>query len=141
VRPISFIELLAELWKFSKQSQRGTRQLQHSCVSSGRHSHRSIALDTSEHRHLSKTRTGLNRSDFSSLAVQLADIDIKVTGNRDIESVASPLALFHDRLAAFKIQQAHVWTNPLAVAIVASLRNDFEVSSILQFSVLFEEKF
>ncbi len=75
------------------------------------------------------------------LSLALAYVNIERAFNGDVKSVPAPLALAHDLFGRVVREQPDIWTNTLAVAIVASLDDHFEIAAILLLPVLFFEKF
>ncbi len=75
------------------------------------------------------------------LPAGLAHVNIERAFDGDVESVSTPLALAHDLFAGVVSEQPDVWTNALAVAVVASLNDHFEIAGVLLFAVLFFEEF
>ena len=100
-----------------------------------------VALDTGEQRHLAENSAGFEPSNLFLLLRPLANVHVERTFDGDVERVSAPLTLAHDLFGRVVCEKPDIWTNALAVAIVASLDDHFEIAAILLFPVLFFEKF
>src|SRR5258705_1274158 len=141
VSPIGFVEDLPKPWQFSQQSQRGSGDFKHDGLATGGHRDGCVAFDTCQYGHLTETRARLKLTDLFLNEIFVAHVDIQYAGDRNVESVTSPIPLAHDFFIRFVSQKADVWSNLFSVAVVSSDCDNFKVAGIFRLPIFFFEEF
>ena len=100
MQAVGLIDFLGKAFERSQKPERRPHHFEDRRLAAivGRND-RGVARHTGEYRHLAKAGSGENRADLSFRARVVLDINFQFVVEREIESVAAPLALTHDHFA------------------------------------------